>query len=312
MLYRNSGGSNPTFTGVPTGLTGVILGSHAWGDYDADGDPDCPHLRRELQPGEAGPPPSESRRREPDVRPGGRGVRGRHAGSVAFGDHDNDGDLDVLVAGSNGTAATAALYENGGGPNPAFVASSDPLPGVSFGVAAFGDMDLDHDLDIVMSGLPGPPYGTKVLRNTCRPLNTRPGPPSELSCRWPVTGPPSPGARPPTTPHPLPHSPTTSASEPRPVGTEIVAPMAFIPGGLRRLPRSATPASGRATRSISPATGPWYWSVQAIDAAYEGSFFATEQALAQSGWRPTRRPRRTRSGARVRIRSPAPRRSDSA
>ncbi|HEX7880318.1 MAG TPA: FG-GAP-like repeat-containing protein, partial [Candidatus Eisenbacteria bacterium] len=283
MLYRSSGGANPTFAGVPTGITGVINGSHAWGDYDADGDPDL------VVCGEATGPVKVARLWR---NPGGptptfgtpiASFTGVVSGSAAFGDHDNDGDLDILIAGNDGSGSSARLYDNGGGANPVFTVSADPLPGVYYGSAAFGDMDKDHDLDIVLSGLPGAPYATKVMRNTCRPLNTPPQPPSNLSVSMV-------GNRATFSWNAAVDNNTPAAAFTYNIrvgstsgGSEIVSPMAMPTSGLRRI--AARGNTGQRTNCTIdlPGGGPWYWSVQAIDAAYEGSPFATEQAIAQSG-----------------------------
>jgi hypothetical protein len=82
-----------------------------------------------------------------------------HAGllnsSVAWGDYDNDGDLDVLASGSdtNGDNQLSVYTNTGNGafdPTPVDVAVADL--GVSDGDAAWGDFDLDGDLDVVAVG----------------------------------------------------------------------------------------------------------------------------------------------------------------
>jgi predicted nucleotidyltransferase len=71
-------------------------------------------------------------------------------GAVAFGDYDNDGDLDILLIGYTGIDAIAKIYQN---INGSFVEdTSIDLPGVNFSAAAFGDYDNDGDLDILLCG----------------------------------------------------------------------------------------------------------------------------------------------------------------
>ena len=72
------------------------------------------------------------------------------AGSFASGDIDDDGDLDLLVAGSNPVAATA-LYLNDGSGN--FTEDSNvPFPIANNTVTIFKDLDEDGDLDLFFSG----------------------------------------------------------------------------------------------------------------------------------------------------------------
>jgi len=77
---------------------------------------------------------------------------------VAWGDYDNDGDLDVLVAGenTNGVSATR-IYGNDTSTGGGFADIAAGLPGVgdhyySGAAVAWGDYDNDSDLDIVLCG----------------------------------------------------------------------------------------------------------------------------------------------------------------
>jgi len=93
---------------------------------------------------------------------------GFRAGSVAWGDYDNDGDLDILVSGATASDRVARLYRNDGAGT--FVDVGASLTGVSGGALAWGDYDNDGDLDILLSGFYGPlvaspPSTTKLYRN---------------------------------------------------------------------------------------------------------------------------------------------------
>jgi YVTN family beta-propeller protein len=156
-LFRNEGGG--TFvdaTSGPLGDTGKGTGL-AWGDYDNDGDLDI-YLTQDSGD------PNKLFRNEGggtfvNATSGPLGYTGA-CQSVAAGDYDNDGDLDLCL-----TSATGAnkLFRNEG--NGVFVdATSGPLllSNPSSGVA-WGDYDGDGDFDLYLSCESGIP--NKLFRN---------------------------------------------------------------------------------------------------------------------------------------------------
>ncbi|KPA12620.1 secreted protein, partial [Candidatus Magnetomorum sp. HK-1] len=83
--------------------------------------------------------------------------------SVAFGDYDNDGDLDILLTGDTG-GKIAKVYRNTGGSFSEDTGIN--LTGVYDSSVAFGDYDNDGDLDILLTGDTGSIKIAKVYRNT--------------------------------------------------------------------------------------------------------------------------------------------------
>ncbi len=143
-VYRNDGGS---FTDAGIWLTGVRYSSSAWGDYDNDGDLDI--LLTGQDNGET-PTSLIYRNDAGDFTDIGAGLPGGYAGSVAWGDYANDGDLDILLTGQdNGETPISLIYRNDGG---VFTDIGAGLPGVYVGSVAWGDYDNDGDLDILLTG----------------------------------------------------------------------------------------------------------------------------------------------------------------
>ena len=73
--------------------------------------------------------------------------------SAAWGDFDNDGDLDLALSGTDGSnhVGISVIYRNnGGGSFTDILAGLDPL---NVSSVAWGDYDRDGDLDLALCGL---------------------------------------------------------------------------------------------------------------------------------------------------------------
>ena len=171
-IYRNDGGS---FTDVGAGLPGIGQGSVAWGDMDCDGDldvllsgiTDFSYRITRIYRNNGG-----------SFSDLGAGLPGLSFSLVAWGDMDNDGDLDILLSGMNpSNQQITRIYRNNGG---SFSDLGAGLPGVSSGSLACGDMDGDGDLDLLLTGQgTSSPLSRLYLNNTAA-VNTPPQPPANL------------------------------------------------------------------------------------------------------------------------------------
>ena len=144
------------FSPVDAGMTSVGRSSVAWGDYDNDGDLDA------LITGDHGSGPYVAavyRNDAGEFTNINAGLTGIYNSAVAWGDYDNDGDLDILAVGRNSSNSKTFIYQNTSG---VFVQKEGLLPDIgSDGAVAWGDYDGDNDLDILLAGA----YTCRILNN---------------------------------------------------------------------------------------------------------------------------------------------------
>ncbi|HEY5909894.1 MAG TPA: FG-GAP-like repeat-containing protein, partial [Verrucomicrobiae bacterium] len=124
-IYRNDGG---TFTNINAGLLPVIWSSAAWGDFDNDGkldamimgyDPVAQVPVSRLYRNVGGNTFSDS----------GQAFHNLYLGTLIWADYDNDGNLDLVLAGNDAGADLLILYHNN---NPV----TNTAPGAPAGLVA--------------------------------------------------------------------------------------------------------------------------------------------------------------------------------
>ncbi len=155
-VFRNNNGVFVDQTQIV--LTGVTQSSADWGDYDNDGYLDI------ILSGTAGSTPVTKIYRNTGnnnfVEQTQINLRGLDTGSVAWGDYDNDGFLDILLTGG-GSGIYTEIYRNNG--NNTFTNVANSVEDVWRSCGIWGDYDNDGDLDILVAGAPN--TVTKIYTN---------------------------------------------------------------------------------------------------------------------------------------------------
>jgi PKD repeat protein len=158
QLYRNDGGA---FVAVPASFAGKAGFCATWGDYDNDGDLDLV-LAHAPRPFSDDLLTTLYRNDHGVFVDSGTPLVAVQECTLAWGDYDNDGDPDLVVAGLSADGRVSVLYRNDHG---VLADSGASLPGTISGSVAWADYDGDGDLDLAIAGDSGDGYFTKIFRN---------------------------------------------------------------------------------------------------------------------------------------------------
>ena len=161
QVWHNLGNGN--FTNIQAGLPGVDTGAVALGDFDNDGELDILLTGYSATGAVAQIWRNRGNGTFTNINASLPGVL---YSSVALGDYDSDGQLDILLTGTPdgfGNSAITQIWRNLG--NGTFSHIIVSLPGVSRSAVAWGDLDRDGQLDILLSGYTSTGAVCQVWRN---------------------------------------------------------------------------------------------------------------------------------------------------
>lgn len=274
FIYINDKG---TFTRLDAQVEGAVGGAAGWGDYDNDGNLDILITGKDISL----VPVSYVYRNNGDksFSFANAGLIGTALGPADWIDYDNDGDLDIMMAGENagcGNASTRLYTNTGVGSFNEFPAG---LPFVERASSAWGDYDNDGDYDLLLNGLADGAisvfFRNDLLTGTFQG-NTQPGIPENLytyvSGDYAVVS----WGRVADL-----QSPQMAISYNVMVGTQaggidILSPLSNIQTGERYAACSGNTGNNDFMIFRALAPGDYYFRVQAIDQAFAGSGFSEE------------------------------------
>jgi len=289
IIYINNGES---FNTMGAGIRDLYASSASWGDYNDDTFPDLL-----LTGGDA----SNTTHTEVYENQGGNSftavpanLEGVAFGSGIWGDFDNDGKLDLVVAGQEiadnggggpplpGEPAKMLLYLNTG--NDQFQDYQLVPGGVEKNALCCGDYDNDSDLDILVSGKVINPIGgvednTAIYRNETANTNTPPATPGGLTAEllerdvflsWDAATDDK------TPPDGLNYNIRIGSED---GNMDVYSAMADLANGFRRIAASGNVYSNTSWKAVELPFGEFFVSVQAIDPSYAGSDFSGSLSL---------------------------------
>ncbi len=175
-IYRNDG--NDSFTDINAELDGVQYSSGNWGDYDGDGDLDILLTGYSYENGLTLLSKIYRNDGNQIFNEINTSIVGLYNGFGAWGDYDNDGDLDILLSG-NSAGPISTIFRNDAN---SFVDANVELKDVKNSSGAWGDYDNDGDLDLIIAGKDNTGEDiTRIYKNESSVINTPPVAPADMT-----------------------------------------------------------------------------------------------------------------------------------
>jgi hypothetical protein len=165
-LYTNDNG---TFAEVATDIEAVRGGGSDWGDYDNDGDADLLIVGQVYDDVLQGNVPASRiyiNNGDGTFTDSNAAIPNLSSSDCAWGDYDNDGDLDIIMAGTYDSFDYRTYILRNDGDNT-FTDINAGLLGLRYCSVEWGDLDADGDLDAKICGTvdQGLPSDLKIYSN---------------------------------------------------------------------------------------------------------------------------------------------------
>ncbi|MEI7896976.1 MAG: FG-GAP-like repeat-containing protein [bacterium] len=152
-IFRNDNGN---FTDIQADLLSLHYGSVEWGDFDTDGDLDL--LVTGIESNGA-PHTVIYKNTNGSFADAGVILPGIIDGQASWGDFNNDGNLDILLAGSG----MAKIFRNEG--NGQFTDINAPFPNLEAAMCSWNDYNSDGQADVLVCGNTGGGMVSKLFKN---------------------------------------------------------------------------------------------------------------------------------------------------
>ncbi len=278
-LYINEDG---TFTEYELTEIGLSAGSVELGDYDADGDLDIVIMGFN----DFVEPATNIYRNDGNLSFSNiyAGITPVAMGRAAWGDIDNDGDLDLAITGKLAGCGVivSEIFENQG--SDIFNSINSGITNVENSYLTWGDYDNDTDLDLFLCGdLYNGGAISKIYRNDLTVTNNPPTPPQNLTVSfdndyailsWDL------GSDLQTPSEGLMYNIRIGTE---PLNCNLMTPMSFMDDGIRQIPANGNTSLSKSWKVSGLEEGQtYYWSVQTIDNAFAGSEFSEEHSFIYS------------------------------
>ncbi len=272
VIYQNTAG---IFALIDADLTGASKGSAAWGDYDNDGLLDILLVgedQSETAIAKLYHNEGAGKFEEVDA-----GLAPAEESAAVWGDYDNDGNLDIIMAGSGGDEDLTIIYRNDGFGH--FTVLNVGVPALQDVAFAWGDYDNDRDLDVFLSGkISDDEYTATIFKNGLNVENHAPTTPGGLRStissdgkiilRWDGSTDDK------TASKALTYNLRVGKT---PEGVEVITPLSDARTGYRQVAQFGNVNQNTRWRLTALPPGTYYWSVQVLDHVFSGSAFAPTQ-----------------------------------
>ncbi len=276
-----SSGSRSFYEVSGSGLTQAQTSSCVWRNFDKNGTLDVAHVGAVTAN-------TSAFKRAPA---GGYSLvsddslKNLRDGALAWGDYDNDGDLDLLLTGYDGSQRHTKLYRYDHF-SEQFVFMEN-YTGVRYSALAWGDYDNDKDLDFLLSGEGASGPIVELYKNNVSSSNQAPPVPTQLDTSYTYADSGSyvveyatlTWLKPQDNKRKTPQSALTFNVM---VGTQadsfnLISPLSDPNSGKRLLPTGGNAERNNKYifRTNNLPNGTYYWKVQALDNLFAASAFAS-------------------------------------